>query len=244
MNVIQRVWFAIFNPSKLTGGNSLNDKVRARDIYEDSPEDNYLVNIRGSYFSRQGNPIVMENPVDERGEKNKPQQTIKVKPIEVLDELKQPPREWECDGIDDKITILKRKKTLVGQHYVKQDLDGMIQRLENRKKWTEFKSFFSFSTTTAEKVDELCKKYNLAFHPSDIFIPEFPKEAIEVMTSYTENMEKLCGKKPKFYVIATKEMFSDAYKKRDPILLAESPFGLYYDILGAWDKEMTVLSEL
>jgi len=33
-------------------------------------------------------------------------------------------------------------------------------------------------------------------------------------------------------------------EKRDPILLAQSPFGFYYNILGAWEKEMVYLPEL
>ena len=51
-------------------------------------------------------------------------------------------------------------------------------------------------------------------------------------------------KKPVFYVIAEPDKFRKAYEKRDPILLVQSPFGFYWQILGAWDKEMILLSEL
>jgi hypothetical protein len=64
------------------------------------------------------------------------------------------------------------------------------------------------------------------------------------MKKYTDNMEKLCKKKPVFYVIAEPDKFKKAYEKRDPILLVQSPFGFYWQILGAWDKEMILLSEL
>ena len=40
------------------------------------------------------------------------------------------------------------------------------------------------------------------------------------------------------------QLFRKAYEKRDPILLAQSPFGFYWQILGAWDKEMLLLGEL
>ena len=79
---------------------------------------------------------------------------------------------------------------------------------------------------------------------SDIFIPEFPDEAIKAMTDYTEKMEAVCGKKPVFYVIAEHDKFKEAFKKRDPILLVQSPFGFFWQIIGAWDKEMILLSEL
>ena len=79
---------------------------------------------------------------------------------------------------------------------------------------------------------------------SDLFVPEFPDDAIAVMKQYTDNMMKLCKKKPVFYVIAEPDKFRKAYEKRDPILLVQSPFGFYWQILGAWDKEMMLLSEL
>jgi uncharacterized lipoprotein len=47
-----------------------------------------------------------------------------------------------------------------------------------------------------------------------------------------------------FYVIAEEKSFKSAAEKRDPILLVQSPFGFYWQILGAWDKEMILLSEL
>ena len=78
----------------------------------------------------------------------------------------------------------------------------------------------------------------------DIFIPEFPAEAVQAMKIYTEKIEELCGKKPVFFVIATEDSFKKTYGKRDPILLASSPFGFYYYILGAWDEEMILLTEL
>lgn len=124
--------------------------------------------------------------------------------------------------------------------------------LENRKKYLNldstgqsFKDFFSkFDITNKEKIDQLLGKYELCMKSADIFIPEFPKEAVDVMKMFTAKVEELCGKKPNFLVIATEDSFRKNYEKRDPILLAQSPFGLYYHILGAWDEEMVLLSEL
>ncbi len=79
---------------------------------------------------------------------------------------------------------------------------------------------------------------------SDIFVPEFPDDAIKIMKSYTDKMALICNKKPVFYVIAEEKDFQKKYEKRDPILLVQSPFGFYWQILGAWDKEMLLLSEL
>lgn len=170
---------------------------------------------------------------------------IAVKPKDVLEELETIPTPWTLSNLDDKIGVLKYKAQLITQSYSKREVVALIERLENRKKWHKFKDFFNeFQNTTDEKIDILLEKYDLVMQTSDLFVPEFPDDAIEVMKKYTENMEKLCKKKPVFYVIAEPDKFRKAYEKRDPILLVQSPFGFYWQILGAWDKEMILLSEL
>lgn len=64
------------------------------------------------------------------------------------------------------------------------------------------------------------------------------------MEDYNEYVEKITGKKAVFYIIAREEDFEKSYEKRDPILLAQSPFSFVWHILGAWDEEMMLLSEL
>ena len=172
-------------------------------------------------------------------------QKIAVKPKDVLQELETVPTPWTLSNLDDKIEVLKYKRELITQHYSKREVEGLIERLENRKKWGKFKNFFDeFQNTTDEKIDDLLAKYDLVMKTSDLFVPEFPDDAIAVMKKYTENMVKLCKKKPVFYVIAEPDKFKKAYERRDPILLVQSPFGFYWQILGAWDKEMILLSEL
>ena len=170
---------------------------------------------------------------------------IAVKPKDVLNELETIPTPWTLSNLDDKIEVLKYKADLITQSYSKREVQGLIERLENRKQWHKFKNFFQeFQNTTDEKIDILLEKYDLVMKTSDLFIPEFPDDAISVMKKYTDNMQKLCKKKPVFYVIAEPDKFKKAYEKRDPILLVQSPFGFYWQILGAWDKEMILLSEL
>lgn len=170
---------------------------------------------------------------------------MKVKPKDVLNELETMPTPFSLIGVDEKVSILKDKEKLITNHYTKRELVGLIERLENRKKYLEFKTFFdNYQNTTDEKIDNLLKKYDLVMKTSDIFIPEFPDEAIKTMTAYTETLNKVCGKKPVFYVIAEDSNFKKAYEKRDPILLVQSPFGFYWQILGAWNEEMILLSSL
>ncbi len=170
---------------------------------------------------------------------------IAVKPIDVLNELETIPTPWNMSNLDDKISILEYKRDLIVQKYSKREVEGLLERLHNRKKYHKFKDFFeSFQNTTDEKIDALLAKYDLVMQTSDLFVPEFPDIAIKTMKEYSDKMASLCDKKPVFYVIAEPDKFKKAYEKRDPILLVQSPFGFYWQILGAWDKEMILLSEL
>ena len=168
-----------------------------------------------------------------------------VKPIDVLHELETVPRPVDLDDLDKKIEILNMKKDLVKQEYTKRELEALVERLENRKQYAENREFFEqFQNTDEFKIERLCNTHKLVMKESDIFIPEFPDEAILIMKEYTEQAEAITGQKTVFYVIATKEDFRDADDKRDPILLAQSPFGFFYQILGAWDEEMILLQQL
>jgi hypothetical protein len=232
-------------------------------------QDNYLVEFRGdrfgtiSYINGTFSPDestpsegVGDNESEDGSYVKSPKKAktirVSVKPIDVLDELERVPTNWSLEGLDEKIQILKDKEKLIVQQHAKREVVGLLQCLENRKKYNTvtksgktFREYFSmFDTTTDEKIQILLSKYNFRRDLADIFIPEFPKDAIQAMTEYTNVVDELCQKKPLFYVIATQEDFKQSYNKRDPILLALSPFGFYYCILGAWDKEMMYLPEL
>lgn len=236
--------------SKVLFGKKTNpEKIEFRNnsIYINSPlEDNYLFDFTRNWHGGFSNSEDTSVPEDESSsESTKPTQKIKIKPIDVLDELETLPTPFSLNNLDDKLSVLRDKEELITQHYAKREVTALIERLENRKKYNKYKSFFdNFQNTTQEKIDNLLSKYELVMKESDIFIPEFPDDAIKVMKDYTEKVQEMTGKKPIFYVIAKEVLFKKAYEKRDPILLAQSPFGFYYQILGAWDKEMMLLCEL
>lgn len=211
-------------------------------------EENYLFDFKNwsSQYNGNGNVVGGAIMIGSPDATNSSVPTkIKIKPIDVLKELETIPTPFSLALIDEKIEILKDKSKLIVQNYAKREVEALIQRLENRKKYAEHKEFFDrYQNTTDEKIDVLLEKYELVMKTSDIFVPEFPDEAIATMKIYTEKMAAICEKKPVFYVIAEVKDFKKAYEKRDPILLVQSPFGFYWQILGAWDKEMLLLSEL
>lgn len=178
--------------------------------------------------------------------KNKERTTkIAVKPIDVLKELQTTPTPFSLAGLDEKIALLNDKIAVSENPRAKSEMQGMIARLENRRHYLDNKIFFdNYQNTTQSAIDALLEKYDLVMKESDLFVPEFPKDAIDAIKKYTGVVNRVTGKKPKFYVIATSDNFKSLDRKRDPILLAQSPFGFFWQILGAWDKEMQLLSEL
>ena len=126
------------------------------------------------------------------------------------------------------------------------EIASVIVRLENRKQYDKFNTFFdNYAYTTTERINSVIKNHsNLKLGQIEQFIADMPKEAVDAMKQYTKKTEELCKKKPVFYIIADKKDFRDTDKRRDPILLAQSPFGHFWQILGAWDAEMLFLEEL
>ena len=230
-----------------------------------SGDDNYLFDFRNYSSGREltyfnGNAGIILGPQQEdaipsdtgpnglaQTEQKEPKKImLPITPKAVLKELGRKPNPFSLENLDGKIVMLKQKSAFVKQYYAKEELQGLIERLELRKKYSEFASFFnSFDNTDDDKINTLLKAYpELVMKTADIFIPEFPDDAVKVMADYTEAMDKLCGKKPVFYVIAQHEHFQKAFETKDPILLVQSPFGFYWQILGAWDEELLLLSSL
>jgi hypothetical protein len=210
-------------------------------------DENYLFDFmnyaegRGIAMNAAPTPIAAFGPT--QYENGNPK--IQVTPKSVLSELETVPNPISLSGIADKIQILKAKRDMIRQHYSRREVEGLIERLQNRFKYAEHRKFFdTFPNTTDEKIEALITKHNLVHKTADLFIPEFPVQAVELMQAYEKECLAVSGKKPVFYVIATDDSFRKAYERRDPILLVQSPFGFYWQILGAWDEEMILLSEL
>lgn len=172
---------------------------------------------------------------------------INVRPKDVFDELERVPNPIDLDpeSISKKIELLERKIKLGDiQFYTEQQMRGMIVRLKNRVHYNEHKEFYEqYQYTTQEKIDELLEKYHLCIKKSTLFVPTFPDDAIDAMESYTKETKKFTNR-PEYYVIAKEDDFKKKERKLDPILLVQSPFGFYWQILGAWDEEMLLLDEL
>lgn len=128
----------------------------------------------------------------------------------------------------------------------REEIESIIERLENRKNLSRVEDTVEkYAHTSTLLINKVMKENShLQFENANKFVPDFPKEAIEAMHEYNNMCKKICGKETVFYVIAQKKDFQEVSNRRDPILLAQSPFGFFWQILGAWDEEMVYLDEL
>jgi hypothetical protein len=225
-------------------------EVQRKNVFpNDEFHEKYLFDFKKGYLSGRSNeemiPVMVEEPSTRSKDSDFHNFKIAIKPIDVLEELETVPTPFSLELLEEKLSVLRDKERLITQEYSKHEVVALIERLENRKKYADNADFFApFANTTDENIDKLLGKYDLVMKEADLFIPEFPDTAIAIMTQYTAKVVELCGKQPIYWVIAQPELFKERYKQRDPILLVQSPFGFYWQILGAWDKEMLILSEL
>jgi len=150
----------------------------------------------------------------------------------------------QISDFKDKLEIIKSEEYDMRRGV--DEISSVLIRLENRKKYASAKDFFEeFPYTMTSKINEVVAAHEyLKLGQVAQFIADMPKEATEIMKKYNENTPKICGKNAVFYIIADKKDFEKSEKRRDPILLVQSPFGHFWQILGAWDKELLILEEL
>lgn len=153
--------------------------------------------------------------------------------------------------VDKQVADFKDKLALIkSEEYDMQrgtsQISSILIRMENRKKYAKFNDFFEqYPYTTTTKINELVKEHNyLKMGQVAQFLADMPAEAVAVMKEYNKKTKELCDKQAVFYIIADKKDFEETKKRRDPILLVQSPFGHFWQILGAWDKEMILIEEL
>ncbi len=156
--------------------------------------------------------------------------------------------------LEDKLSLFDnpRRKTAIleslsgGIKFAAGEILSIIQRLENRRKISQFKSILEeYPHTTSRLINQVLKDNDhLKCKIAKEFIPDFPRDAVQAMKKYNDMCTKLTGKTTHFYVIASEDDFNVKDKRRDPILLAQSPFGFFWQILGAWDEEMVYLGDL
>lgn len=178
-----------------------------------------------------------------------------VEPKAVFDELKQKTPEISFDNLDEKIRVVSERIEILKEHLDNEHLKDehmTLFYLQNRKKYLKTKEKFpiNWAMTTRDAVDDLCKNYKLKVVAIKQYYTLLPKEGISELDRYTKAYKAITGDNPIFELIIkdadakTQEGKQQKKKDRDPILIANSPFGNALFVLGAWDEEVEIVDEI
>lgn len=177
--------------------------------------------------------VVKEPPKDLRVEK---------KPVEVVKEILMEKPEISFADLGKQIKVVeKRMRVFKEQGCSCLDEQIALRFLKARKKSSKSYKKFAWPTTTDEKIRELCSKYKLRQVAFQSYAKNVPMEAVDELEKYVDLYESVSDEKPTIQLIIDD---GGMETKKDPILLAGSPFGRWYHILGAWDKEVEYVDDL
>jgi hypothetical protein len=258
---------------KLFGKDILKKKHEANELYDFAQhgllkEHNFIATSDLDLMAISGDDDISKDYLNKVAENNKKalDGTSKTpKEVYLLESLNDRDFVLNCDRayVEKQVQSLRRKAKLLPKEEAKKtpwgmsitsggvingrlEVESLVERMENRLKYADFKEFYEeFPYTTSKKINELLEHVtNLRARRLEEFIPDLPDEALDVIERYNAQTLALCGKKPVYYMIADKKDFGEMDEKRDPILLAQSPFCLGWQVLGAWDEEMVYLGDL
>lgn len=211
---------------------------------------------------RSGLSLSGTNPFDELAllqevvGKKKDDKRIAKKPVEVFKEIILEPTECpriDFEDLEGQITLVERRRRVLREEVGMEstpDEDEALIFLYARQKLLKNKEQhgFKWPVTTKDKIDKLCKTYKLDLVSFKNYYKTVPMEAIDELEKFCQEYEKFTDTAPDLKLIiddapAPNENQSRE-RKKDPILLASSPFGRWYHVLGAWEKEVLVVDEL
>lgn len=167
-----------------------------------------------------------------------------VKPKAVMKELfsdKKKKVRVDLTNLDEKIKAIKKRRDFMEYdlNLSTHDEEKVLNWLKARKKFKKYASLFKWRTTTPAMIQKLLKEYKLNLGEVITYKRCIPAEAIEEMEKFTDAYGKVEKSPPQLKIIADIDE-----TKKDPIILGQSPFGNYFYVLGAWDKEVEIMDEL
>ena len=197
-------------------------------------------------FSNSMSDIEAEEAADKR---------LVKKPVEVVNEILAEIPTFKGSDLKKQVAVVsKRIKVLTEQGVVRSELENeyhSLAFLKARQVYPKVENLFKWPTTNQAKVEDLLKKYKLhivEMSQNGAGVKNIPQEAIDEIEKYAAAYAKVVKKGiPEYRLIVDEPTYQEmqkAMKKKDPILLALSPFGNWYYILGAWDKEVEYVDDL
>lgn len=168
---------------------------------------------------------------------------IEKKPVDVVNDILIDEPVLDLTDLDRKIRVVKRRARILKEELNVETRNETLALnfLKARKKYKQCKKLFSWKVTTQEKIHDLLSKYKLRQVNFSGYHRNVPNEALDEIEKFLAAWKKIMDYDPALLLI-----IDDGGKeqKKDPILLAPSPFGNWFYVLGAWDKEVQYVDEL
>ena len=168
---------------------------------------------------------------------------IEKKPVEIWGEIVSEIPKIDLVDIDKKIKVVKRRKDFLEDEMQisARDEKMALGFLEARKKFPKYGHMFKWSVTNMDAIDALCNKYKVQYVNFSGYYKTVPNEALDELEAFMTAWKKVRKDEPLIKLITDE---GGPEQVKDPILLAASPFGKWFYILGAWDKEIEFVDEL
>lgn len=170
---------------------------------------------------------------------------IEKKPLEVFKELIGEEPKVDLTNIDAHIKLVKRRLDFMKDHMgigMPADETEALGYLMARKKYLKMKGSFSWAVTNDQKIQALCKTYKVKKVSFTGYYKNVPNEALDELEKFVKAWDKLGIEYEPYFDLIVDDGGKET--KKDPILLAKSPFGRWWYILGAWDKEVEIVDDL
>jgi acetolactate synthase small subunit len=164
------------------------------------------------------------------------------KPVEIVGEIVSEKPVMVLENIEEQIKIVSRRlkvmKRVKGQTY---DEEIALGFLNARRYYRKYEHLFRWSITTNEMIAALCKKYKVRMVDFGSYSKNVPNEALDELEKFAVAWDKVRKDTPVLKLIVDE---GGKETKKDPILLMSSPFGRWWYIGGAWDKEVLIVDDL
>lgn len=167
---------------------------------------------------------------------------IEKKPVEVVEEIVSPKPVIQTGNIKEQIRVVSNRLFVLKKYKGSTtDEELALKYLNARLKYDKYEGLFFWAVTTDELVNKLTSRYKLRRVSFGSYSRNVPMEAVEELEKYGKAFSKVTTGEPKLELIVDE---GGKETRKDPILLAESPFGKWFYILGAWDKEVKYVDDI
>jgi hypothetical protein len=167
---------------------------------------------------------------------------IDKKPVEVVDLIIGEKPVIVTDQLDKQIKIVKRRIGILKEQKCNvRDEEMALGFLKARTKWKKLGEKFKWAITTNTLIEKLCKEYKVQKVSFVGYSRNVPHEALDEIEQFMDLWNRCRDDEPVLNLICDQ---GGKETRKDPILLASSPFGNWWYILGAWDREVEIIDDL